>query len=188
MPAIKGTSIHPSCIHLSIFLEYHLVCVRAPCVGSCPGRGTLDLHYTLHGMLKGSWEFVQPVYMCFVDLKAFHSSIMWEMFESMGSEALCYGPCGLYTTGPGAWLTVPAVSQTCSQYMLDSGRAALCHQFCSLFLWTEYLGSARGRRGSGSGATGFHLCFSQMILSYWILWTRTFSMHSDGLQLSVKQL
>ena len=34
--------------------------------------------------------------------------------------------------------------------MLDSGRAALCHRFCSLFLWTEFLGAVKGRRGSGS--------------------------------------
>lgn len=40
----------------------------------------------------------------------------------------------------------------------------------------------------GSRATGFHLCLSQMILSSWILWSRTFSVHTDGLQLSVKQL
>ena len=35
--------------------------------------------------------------------------------------------------------------------------SALCHQFCSLFLWTGFLGAVRGRRGSGSVATGFHL-------------------------------
>ena len=27
--------------------------------------------------------------------------------------------------------------------------AALCHRFCSVFLWTEFLGAATGRRGSG---------------------------------------
>ena len=40
--------------------------------GFRPGRGTLDQLYTLHRVLKGSWEFAQPVHMCFVDLeKAF---------------------------------------------------------------------------------------------------------------------
>ena len=32
------------------------------------------------------------------------------------------------------------------------------------FLWTEFLGAARGRWGAGLRATGFHLCFSQMML------------------------
>ena len=41
----------------------------------------------------------------------------------MGSEALCtglYGPCA---NGAGDWFALPAVSQTCSQCMLDSSRA-----------------------------------------------------------------
>uniref|UniRef100_A0AAV2MSF8 Endonuclease/exonuclease/phosphatase domain-containing protein n=1 Tax=Knipowitschia caucasica TaxID=637954 RepID=A0AAV2MSF8_KNICA len=37
--------------------------------GFRPGRGTLDQLYTLHRILKGSWEFAQPVHMCFVDLE-----------------------------------------------------------------------------------------------------------------------
>lgn len=40
--------------------------------GFRPGRGTLDQLYIFHRVLKGSWEFVQPVHVCFVDLeKAF---------------------------------------------------------------------------------------------------------------------
>ncbi|GAA6099877.1 uncharacterized protein LOC114443009 [Tachysurus ichikawai] len=40
--------------------------------GFRPGRGTLDHLYTLTRLLEGSWEFAQPVHMCFVDLeKAF---------------------------------------------------------------------------------------------------------------------
>ncbi|KAI3372029.1 hypothetical protein L3Q82_006899 [Scortum barcoo] len=36
------------------------------------GHGTLDQLYTLRRVLEGSWEFAQPVHMCFVDLeKAF---------------------------------------------------------------------------------------------------------------------
>ncbi|XP_077065604.1 pancreatic secretory granule membrane major glycoprotein GP2-like [Siphateles boraxobius] len=40
--------------------------------GFRPGRGTLDQLYTLYRVLEGSWEFAQPIHMCFVDLeKAF---------------------------------------------------------------------------------------------------------------------
>lgn len=31
--------------------------------------------------------------------------------------------------------------------MLDFGRAPLCHPFCSLLLWTEFLGTGRDRGG-----------------------------------------
>ncbi|KAL0200215.1 hypothetical protein M9458_003402, partial [Cirrhinus mrigala] len=42
--------------------------------GFHPGRGTMDQLYTLFRVLEGSWEFAQPVHMCFVDLeKAFVS-------------------------------------------------------------------------------------------------------------------
>ncbi|KAK3562609.1 hypothetical protein QTP86_002090 [Hemibagrus guttatus] len=34
-----------------------------------PSHGTLDQLYTLHRVLEGSWEFAQPVHMCFMDLE-----------------------------------------------------------------------------------------------------------------------
>uniref|UniRef100_A0A3P8WAR0 Glutamate receptor n=1 Tax=Cynoglossus semilaevis TaxID=244447 RepID=A0A3P8WAR0_CYNSE len=51
-------------------------------------------------------------------------------------------------------------------------------------LWTDFLGAARCR----VGANGFHLCFLQMMLSYWLLRARTCSMHWGGSQPSVKLL
>ena len=74
--------------------------------GFRPGRGTLDVLYTLRRVLEGSWESAQPVHMCFVDLeKAFDRvpcGILWEVLR-------VYGPC---ENGAGASLS--EVSQTCS--------------------------------------------------------------------------
>jgi len=49
--------------------------------------------YTLSRVLEGSWEFAQPIHMCFVDLeKAFdyvHRGILWGVLWEYGVR----GPC-----------------------------------------------------------------------------------------------
>lgn len=54
--------------------------------GLHPGCETLDQLYTFAMVLEGSWEFAQPVYMCFVDLeKAFdHRCPVGRFSGSMG--------------------------------------------------------------------------------------------------------
>ncbi len=105
--------------------------------GFRPGPGKLDQLYTLTRVLEDSWEFARPVHMCFMDLE--------KALDCVGrSGSIGRSIKGCLVSGAGAWIAFPAVSQTCSRCMLDSGRAALCHQFCSLFLWTELLGAARG--------------------------------------------
>ena len=56
--------------------------------GFRPGSGTLDQLHTLRRVLEGSWEFAQPVHMCFGDLeKAFDHvprGILWEVIQEYG--------------------------------------------------------------------------------------------------------
>lgn len=43
----------------------------------CPGHGTLEQPYTLHRVFEDSWEFTQPVPMCFVDLDYAFDCPLW---------------------------------------------------------------------------------------------------------------
>ena len=110
----------------------------------CPGRGTLDQLYTLRRVLEGSWEFAQPVHMCFVDLEKVFDyvpcGILWEVLQEYGVG----GPPLRAVRSLYNRFALPTVSQTCYPCTLDSARAALCHRFCSLFLRTEFLGAATG--------------------------------------------
>uniref|UniRef100_A0AAV2MIF0 Reverse transcriptase domain-containing protein n=1 Tax=Knipowitschia caucasica TaxID=637954 RepID=A0AAV2MIF0_KNICA len=102
---------------------------------------------------KGSWEFAQPVHMCFVDLeKAFDCvprGVLWGV---------------LWEYGVGG----PLLRAIRSLY----DRSQSCVRIAG-----KYLGAARGRRGSGSETTGFHLCCLRTMLSCWLQRTRTCSMH-----------
>ncbi|KAL0153242.1 hypothetical protein M9458_051417, partial [Cirrhinus mrigala] len=169
--------------------------------GFRPGRGTMDQLYTLFRVLKGSWEFAQPVHMCFVDLeKAFDRvprGVLWGVLWEYGVRGpLLRAVRSLYDrsrslvriAGSKSDLFPRPVLWTGFLGVLGSGRAALCHRSCSLFLWTGFLGAARGWRGSGLGTTGSHLCFLRTMLSCWLPRTRTYSGHWGGLQPSVKRL
>ncbi|KAI3377230.1 hypothetical protein L3Q82_009142 [Scortum barcoo] len=121
--------------------------------GFRPGRGTVDQLYTLHRVLEGLWEFAQPVHMCFVDLeKAFDRvprGILWGVLREYGVRGpLLRAVRSLYDRSRSlAWFALPAVSQTCSQYMLDSGRAALCHRVLFIIFMDRISRRSQGPEG-----------------------------------------
>ncbi|KAI3370616.1 hypothetical protein L3Q82_007192 [Scortum barcoo] len=102
------------------------------------GWKQLDQLYTLHRVLEGLWEFAQPVHMCFVDLeKAFTDrvprGILWGVLREYGVR------------GP----------------LLRAVRSLYDRSRSLVRIAGRFLGVARGRRESGLGTTGFHLCFLQ---------------------------
>ncbi|KAI3359987.1 hypothetical protein L3Q82_014319 [Scortum barcoo] len=101
--------------------------------GFRPGRGTLDQLYTLHRVLEGLWEFAQPVHMCFVDLE--------KAFDRV-PRGILWGVLREYGMGSGG----PLLRAVRSLYDQEQELGSHCRQ---------------GRRESGLGTTGFHLCFLQ---------------------------
>ncbi|KAK3510218.1 hypothetical protein QTP70_030444, partial [Hemibagrus guttatus] len=95
--------------------------------GFRPSRGTLDQLYTLHRGLEGSWEFAQPVHMCFVDLeKAFDRvprGILWEVLWE-------YGVCG------------PLLRAVRSLY--NQSRSLVCIASCKSDLFPVHVGLRQG--------------------------------------------
>ncbi len=45
----------------------------------CPGLGTTDQLFTLSRIFEGTWEFAQPIYMCFVYLEKPYDLVPWEI-------------------------------------------------------------------------------------------------------------
>ncbi|TWW78062.1 R2DM Retrovirus-related Pol polyprotein from type II retrotransposable element [Takifugu flavidus] len=70
-------------------LDWQTGVVEEQC-GFRPGRGTTDQLFTLAGVLKGSWEFAQPVHMCFVDLEKAYDWVprctLWGVLREYGVE------------------------------------------------------------------------------------------------------
>lgn len=89
--------------------------------------------YTIHRVLEGTWEFAKPVNMHFVDMeKAFDcvlKGILWGLLHEYRVKALRAVLSLSCIKRAGAWLALPAVSQTCFKCMLDFDRAALYHWF-----------------------------------------------------------
>ncbi|KAL1267733.1 hypothetical protein QQF64_033096 [Cirrhinus molitorella] len=137
-------------------------------VGFRQGRGTLDQLYTLTRVLKGLLEFVRPVQMCFVYLeKAFDRvprSILWGvLWEYRIRGTLLRAVRSLYDRSRSL---VRIAGRKSDLFPVHIELRQGCSLSPVLFIiFIEFLGATRGRRGSGSGTTGFHLCYLQMVLS-----------------------
>lgn len=104
--------------------------------------------------LQGGWRFMwvfptRPHVFC---VECIQLCLSWKPVEcALGVWGL--GVFAVWSLYDFALFALPAVSQTYFQYMLDSSRVFLWHQFCSLSLCTEFLGTAAGHRESGLGTT-----------------------------------
>ncbi|KAK3575512.1 hypothetical protein QTP86_028226 [Hemibagrus guttatus] len=128
--------------------------------GFRPSRGTLDQLYTLHRVLEGSWEFAQPVYMCFVDLeKAFDRvphGILWEVLWEYGVRGpLLRAVRSLYNWSRSLVRIASCKSDLFPVYV---GLRQGCPLSPVLFIvfMDRISRAARGWRESSLGTTGFH--------------------------------
>jgi len=122
--------------------------------GFRPGRGTIDQLFTDERLLKGSREFAQPVYMCFVDLeKAFDSGFLWGVLWAIRSLYACSKSC------------VCILCNNSDSFPVGVGLRQGCPLSpVSFVLFKDRI--SRWRR-SGVGVSGSPLCCLQMMWSYW---------------------
>ncbi|KAI3370906.1 hypothetical protein L3Q82_007415 [Scortum barcoo] len=125
--------------------------------------GTLDQLYTLCRVLEGLWEFAQPVHMCFVDLeKAFDRvprGILWGVLREYGVRGpLLRAVRSLYDWSRSLVCIAGSKSDLFPVHVGLLAGLPFVTGPVHESLWTGFLGIARGRRESGLGTTGFHLC------------------------------
>jgi len=155
--------------------------------GFRPSRGTVDQLFTLARLLAGSWEFAQPVYMCFVDLeKTFDRvplGLLWGVLREDGVPgSLLRAIRSLY-----AWSKscVSILSIKSDTFPVGFG---LC-QGCPLppVLFVIFMVRI-SRRSLGVEQVRFGgLCCLQMMWSCWHPRTVTSGIHWGVLQPSVKR-
>ena len=101
-----------------------------------------------------TWEFVQSFWA--------YGHFPWVALEEALQEYCADDPLlsaiYLFNFGARASFVLPAVNQSFPPTVELHQRC-----FCTLFSWTEFLGTAKWRRVSGTVASGFQLCVLQMM-------------------------